>query len=428
MDYGSCYDLLHNQTMKFEGDVILSILRDIARGMRFLHSSVPTVVHGDLKAANVLVDNKFRAKVADFGLSMKKAVDASGTPYWMASELLRGECENSCASDVYSFGMILYEIYSRKDPYYGEDFNTVIENICDRNFNKRPPIPPSMANEVANLLMNACLAPEPKDRPSFTELDSFLKRFDASNMDPGQADHHVARYHKAIADAKRSANLLNQIFPNHIIESLSQGHAIEPEPRDCVTVFFSDICGFTTISSDMSATKVNDMLNRLFIKFDKLSMKHGIFKIETIGDAWMGVANLVENQDDHVMRIAQFSIDAMLAAKQTLIDAEAPNKGTIQIRIGFHSGPIVAGVVGKQLPKYTLFGYTVNTASRMESNSLPGRIQCTGRSASLLQKHNCKSIRLKDRGEISIKGKGLMRTYFVWGPGIDLIDASLQIL
>lgn len=86
MEFGSLYDILHNETIVIDGSLILPILRDIARGLRFLHAATPRVLHGDLKAQNVLVDSRFRAKVADFGLSAKKAIGASGTPLWTAPE------------------------------------------------------------------------------------------------------------------------------------------------------------------------------------------------------------------------------------------------------------------------------------------------------------------------------------------------------
>lgn len=108
LEFGSLYDLLHNQTLVIEGEVILPILRDVSQGMRFLHGADPRVLHGDLKAGNILVDDRFRAKVADFGLSQKNQVGGTGTPYWMAPELLRYESPNTSKSDVFSFGGKLF--------------------------------------------------------------------------------------------------------------------------------------------------------------------------------------------------------------------------------------------------------------------------------------------------------------------------------
>lgn len=104
MEHGSLYDLLHNETMVVEGEILLPILRDISQGMRFLHAADPQVIHGDLKAQNILVDKRFRAKVADFGLSQKKQIGGTGSIYWMAPELLRKESVNTSATDIFSFG------------------------------------------------------------------------------------------------------------------------------------------------------------------------------------------------------------------------------------------------------------------------------------------------------------------------------------
>ena len=104
MELGSLHDLLHNQTLVIEGELILPILRDVSQGMRFLHAADPRVLHGDLKAQNILIDSRFRAKVADFGLSQKNQIGGTGTPFWMAPELLRYESANTSKTDVFSFG------------------------------------------------------------------------------------------------------------------------------------------------------------------------------------------------------------------------------------------------------------------------------------------------------------------------------------
>lgn len=133
-------------------------------GLRFLHAVDPQVIHGDLKvnilllqcaritwnflsrradnltslfyvqAQNILVDSHFRAKVADFGLTQKRRLGAAGTPYWTAPEVLRGDTKNTAESDVYSFGIILYELYSRKNPYDGEQFEDVLKGVCDPRY------------------------------------------------------------------------------------------------------------------------------------------------------------------------------------------------------------------------------------------------------------------------------------------------------
>lgn len=195
--------------------------------MRFLHAATPQIIHGDLRAANVLVDSHFRAKVTDF----KQRVGASGTPYWMAPELLRGTGRNSAASDVYSFGILLYEVFSRKNPYHGEDFDEVLRDICDPKTNKRPSVPESMPPEVNSLLYSTCLNADPASRPSFVELDAFLKRFHAENVDTKESLVHPG------ADRR----LLDEIFPRHVAAALRTGRKVEPEDFSMVTIFFSDI-------------------------------------------------------------------------------------------------------------------------------------------------------------------------------------------
>jgi serine/threonine protein kinase len=104
MENGSLYDLLQNETLHISGDLIVQIFRDVSQGLRFLHASKPPILHGDLKAKNILVDSRFRAKVADFGLSKKTVGNLSGTPYWLAPEYLRGKTDYNASCDVYSFG------------------------------------------------------------------------------------------------------------------------------------------------------------------------------------------------------------------------------------------------------------------------------------------------------------------------------------
>jgi len=214
----------------------------------------------------------------------------------------------------------------------------------------------------------------------------------------------------------RTDNILFSVFPRHIAEALVAGKKVEPENHELVTIFFSDIVGFTDISSTLDPLKISDMLDRLYHSFDALSSYHDVFKVETIGDAYMAVTNLAKKQSDHCKRIAEFSIDAIRVAQKTLIDKDDPSRGYVNIRVGFHSGPVVSNVVGSKNPRYCLFGDTVNTASRMESNSAKNLIHCSDASAQLLQEQ-APGIRIYPRGAITVKGKGSMKTFWVHKEG-----------
>ena len=175
MVHGSLYDAMRNETINLNSkEDILTIVQDIAHGLRFLHSADPAVIHGDLKSKNILIDASFRAKIADFGLSAKNKAGARGTPYWMAPELLTKKSSNTIMSDIYAFGILLYEVYSRESPYRGEEYKNVIREICDPSVCKRPPVPSSCPTNIATLMQN-CWQDCADSRPSAQEVDSILQ-------------------------------------------------------------------------------------------------------------------------------------------------------------------------------------------------------------------------------------------------------------
>lgn len=411
MEYGSLYDLLRNETMYAGGEIILQIIRDITQGINFLHSSKPPILHGDLKAKNILVDSRFRAKVADFGFShiksgmTSKKAKLQGTPVFLAPEYLKRKSSYTTQCDMYSFGMILYEVYARKDPFEGEELQKLLPKICHPRINKRPDMPVSCPPKIADV-MKKCWSPNPFFRPAAKDVDYILVEMSAKEAEP------LAR--EAFSEnISRKPTSLYDVFPKHIADALNAGKGVEPESHECVTVVFSDIVGFTTISQTFTPMKVSQMLDRLYQAFDSLAKKHSVFKVETIGDAYMGVTNLGNNEfETHAKNACLYALDIVEAASKILVDTDAPEKGTVQIRVGFHSGPVVSNVIGSLNPRYGLFGDTVNTASRMESNSIVGRIHCSQEAADLVMQQ-APEIPVTMRGKINVKGKGKMTTYWV---------------
>lgn len=191
----------------------------------------------------------------------------------------------------------------------------------------------------------------------------------------------------------------------HLSISLPESQSARSSPR-------SDIVGYTKIASLLEPHQISNLLDRLYTKFDQLSVELDVFKVETIGDAYMAVANLHKDQSlDHMRRLTDFALSAVRAANKTVVCEGQPHLGHVQIRCGIHVGPVVAHVVGTRNPRYCLFGDTVNTASRMESTSLPGQVQISATAARLLNRQSACSMQC--RGRIEIKGKGQMLTWLV---------------
>lgn len=425
MEYGSLHDLLHNATMTLSGEIILQVVRDIVQGIQFLHASKPPILHGDLKAKNILVDFRFRAKVADFGFSHFKTAKQrnilQGTPFYMAPEYLRRHTEYTTACDIYSFAMIIFEIYARASPFDGEDPRKVLPKICHPRLNKRPPIPDCCPPRMVEL-MKKCWSANAFFRPSAKDIDYVLVEMSSKDTEPLDTGNGCS-----CDGPKRKVKSLYDVFPKHIADALSAGKKIEAESHEIVTIVFSDIVGFSSISENLSPMHMASMLERLYQALDVLAKKHNVFKVETVGDAYMGVTNLDGSEyDTHVKQVAEYAKDAIRVASKTLIDEENASTGYLQIRVGFHSGPVVSNVIGSINPRYGLFGDTVNTASRMATNSLPAKIQCSYASAKLLQTQ-VPEMPVALRGKIHIKGKGKMKTYWVGAGGDHFLETQVLV-
>jgi class 3 adenylate cyclase/CheY-like chemotaxis protein len=206
-------------------------------------------------------------------------------------------------------------------------------------------------------------------------------------------------------EKRRSETLLLNILPQSIVNRMRDGETVIADHVAEVTILFCDLVGFTALSQTFPAERTIDFLSKIFSTFDHLASELGVEKIKTIGDSYMAAAGIPERQFDHASRIAALSLRMMEAIRTT---GESTGLA-LQARIGIHTGPVVAGVIGTHKFVYDIWGDTVNTASRMESHSLPGRIQVSATTQVVLQGN----FTFEPRGSTQIKGKGMMETFFL---------------
>ncbi|XP_071097815.1 atrial natriuretic peptide receptor 1-like [Haliotis cracherodii] len=436
---GTLQDLLGNPQIKLDAQFKFSLTIDIVQGMCFLHDS-QLHHHGRLKSSCCLIDNRFTVKLADFGLPTlynNIAVDRTSQEYineclWTAPELLRSDVAMATKeADMYSFGIVLQEIITRESPFFKETLDVTVSEILVKVIKgSNPPMRPccEVPHRLSELheLMKSCWSEEPAHRPSFITIRKDLKKILARFGESGNLLDTLLRRMELYAnnleklveektlelreEKKKSEELLYQILPRSVAEKLKRGLRVEPEEFECVTIYFSDICGFTTISARSTPMQVVDLLNDLYLCFDAVIDAYDVYKVETIGDAYMVVSGLPQrNGNKHAQQIALMSL-ALLQAIDTFRMHHLPGE-KLRLRIGLHSGSVCAGVVGQKMPRYCLFGDTVNTASRMESHGEALKIHMSDPTKQILD--DFPTFNIQKRGVIEVKGKGPMSTFWL---------------
>jgi adenylate cyclase len=220
--------------------------------------------------------------------------------------------------------------------------------------------------------------------------------------------HALDRAHRLLAaEQERSEQLLLNVLPAPIAARLKTGENVIADRFSDVTVLFADLVDFTRGSERVNPAAVVEVLDELFSAFDELARRHGPEKIKTVGDAYMVAGGLPVPRAGHAEAVA----DLALAMRDEVAHHQDASGQPLQLRIGIDTGPVVAGVIGRQKFSYDLWGDTVNTASRMESHGMAGHIQVTDRTYHRLRDR----YRLEPRGLIQVKSKGAMTTYILVG-------------
>ncbi|XP_072353260.1 atrial natriuretic peptide receptor 2 isoform X2 [Scyliorhinus torazame] len=444
---GSLQDILENENINLDWVFRYSLINDIVKGMVFLHNSI-IGSHGNLKSSNCVVDSRFVLKITDYGLTSFRSLCDNEDSYalyakklWTAPELLRLERappQGSQKGDVYSFGIILQEIALRNGSFYIEGMDLSPKEIVQkvRNGQKpyfRPTTDINCHSEELGNFMERCWAEDNAERPDFSQIKALITRFNKegsssildnllSRMEQyaNNLEKLVEERTQAYLEEKRKAeNLLYQILPHSVAEQLKWGETVQAEAFDSVTIYFSDIVGFTTMSAESTPLQVVTLLNDLYTCFDAIIDNFDVYKVETIGDAYMVVSGLpVRNGKLHARETARMSL-ALLEAVKSFKIRHRPND-QLKLRIGIHTGPVCAGVVGLKMPRYCLFGDTVNTASRMESTGEALKIHVSSTTKNVLDEFG--NFDLELRGDVEMKGKGKLRTYWLLGEQMDVPD------
>ncbi len=208
-------------------------------------------------------------------------------------------------------------------------------------------------------------------------------------------------------EQERSAKLLRNILPERVIEDLSKNGTSAPELFENVTVFFSDIVGFTSISSQLEPGVLIAELSEIFTAFDRIFVANGCERIKTIGDAYLSVSGMPVPCVNHCANIMKSALEAM----QFIEERNRNSQYKWMMRMGIHSGKVVGGIVGMEKYIYDVFGDTINTASRMESNSEPMKINVSESSYQLVKEQ----FEFLPREPLEVKGKGVMNMFFLTG-------------
>ena len=237
-------------------------------------------------------------------------------------------------------------------------------------------------------------------------IDQMTARLASAVGNAQQKAKEAQEQARALAEERRhSEKLLHNVLPAIIAERLQKGESMIAETFPEVTVLFADIVGFTKLASQIGPREIVSMLNDVFGRFDKLVVEHKLEKIKTIGDCYMVVGGVPDRSPTHCQQVARFALAGLKSFEEYAADFPNP----LRIRIGMHTGTVVAGIVGTQKFSYDLWGDVVNIASRYESTGTPNRI------------HVSDSVRVRleddfifeDAGEIDLKGRGAMRSWFL---------------
>ncbi len=438
---GSLQDIINSVDVTLDWDFKVSLVRDLVHGIWYLHRSA-VGFHGHLTSAMCVVDSRWTCKITGHGLRYIRK--HAGTRYsdkdddkskllWTAPELLRKGClseHGTTMVDIYSVGIIMYEIVLETSPYWfhsGTGMMHPSEIIVKVTEGLEPPVRPHLPDKLPlgwAKLVAQCWEENPQTRPTITQViyslrdltkgmslylvDNMIRRLEihTQNLEDNVAD----RTKDLLIEKAKVEVLLSALLPISVADKLKVGRRVDPEHFENVTIFFSDIVGFTHISSNSSPTETVIFLNNMYTLFDELAQQFDVYKVATIGDAYMVASGVpIRNNNQHAIEICNFAVVLLDSIKEFPIP-HMPGE-FLHMRIGVHSGPCVAGVAGIKMPRYLLFGDTVGIAAKMESAGESMKIHVSGATYTLLEDSGHFVFRRRD--QIYMEGIQTITTYWL---------------
>uniref|UniRef100_A0A6A7G3V0 Guanylate cyclase n=1 Tax=Hirondellea gigas TaxID=1518452 RepID=A0A6A7G3V0_9CRUS len=453
-DRGSLHDVLNSEYTCLDEAFISSLIQDLLKGMSYLHENYGA--HGRLTATNCVVTSRWTLQITDYGLNKFRYADAAAAEdcfkvlynsLYRAPELLREppSAPGTKEGDVYSLGIILHETvagsgpfslyHSQPDAQHIQDIEEVLRRVKRGSTTGEPLMRPNIteliekplgSNKKFLNLLRECWAEDVTHRPTFKAIVTFFPKLTEQQRSGNLMDHLVSMMEKYSSKLEKTIEsrtfelqkekilteeLLYSMLPRPVAQSLKHGIGVEPQSYDKVTIYFSDIVGFTSLSSDSTPMQIVTFLDDLYRMFDQIIKGYDVYKVETIGDAYMVVSGLPEkNELRHAGEIASMSLELIDKTQNEFKIAHRPQQ-LLELRVGLHTGPVMAGVVGLSMPRYCLFGDTVNTAARMESNGAANRIHISSACRTALE--DLGGYVMETRGVVEMKGKGQQITHWL---------------
>uniref|UniRef100_A0A0N5BYD1 Guanylate cyclase n=1 Tax=Strongyloides papillosus TaxID=174720 RepID=A0A0N5BYD1_STREA len=394
---GNLKDLLRSKMGEIDPYFVVALMNDIAFGIKYIHTSKINC-HGRLTSACCLLDSNYQIKLSNFGLPFirKNVRRTYEEQLYTSPEILRSQnLLGTKEGDIYSFAIISSELLNKSLEWPGDNLGSTKNDIIMRIKNSqngafRPIINCQVTERWIGkviMIIKDCWNEDPLKRNKIEDVRKLIKNSmnnkKISMMDymfnkmENYASHLesevMGRTKELMEEKKKSDILLYRMIPKSVADELKSGRTVAPEYFQSATVFFSDVVGFTNLCAQCTPLQVVSFLNQLYSRFDELIERFDAYKVETIGDAYLVVSGIpIRNGNRHGEMIANMALGFMESLPSFKLSFLPDYR--LNLRVGLHTGSVVAGVVGLQMPRYCLFGDTVNTASRMESNGMPGCI------------------------------------------------------